>query len=158
VARASHKHFVVVVAAATALALGACGSDDDPDLPAACLGEASTYTQALRAAPQEVRLDGETPISECLTPDQDGGQLATVGRQMVVAATTLNGEARRDPSGPEAIQLGYLVGAIERGAEGIHADLVRRVNSAARFGPDGLLPAEFERTFGQGYAAGLESG
>ena len=33
------------------------------------------------------------------------------------------------------------------------------LNSAARFSPDGSLPpAEFERTFGRGYAAGLESG
>jgi hypothetical protein len=144
--------------AAAVVALGACGSDDESDVASACLGDASSYTQALRAAPEQVRLDGETPISECLTPDQEGGQLATIGREMVVVATALNADARRDPTGPEAVQLGYLVGAIERGAEGIHADLVRRVNSAARFGPDGLLPAEFERTFGQGYAAGLESG
>ena len=34
----------------------------------------------------------------------------------------------------------------------------RRLNTAARFSPDGLLPPEFERTFGEGYAAGLESG
>jgi hypothetical protein len=77
---------------------------------------------------------------------------------MVVTATRLNTDARRNPSGEQAVQLGYLVGAIERGAEGIHADLVRRVNSAARSSPEGLLPAEFERTFGEGYAAGLESG
>ena len=149
---------LIAALAAGALALGACGSDDETDVAAACLGDASAYASALRSAPDEVRLDGETPISECLVPNQEGGQLATIGRQMVVAATRLNTDARRDPAGPEAVQLGYLVGAIERGGEGIHADLVRRVNSAARFGPEGLLPAEFERTFGQGYAAGLESG
>jgi hypothetical protein len=78
---------------------------------------------------------------------------------MIAAATDLNGDARGDPTGPAAVQLGFLVGAIERGADSIHADLVRRVNSAARFSPGGgLLPAEFERTFGQGYSAGLDSG
>jgi hypothetical protein len=147
-----------ILAAAGALVLAACGSDDDNDIPAACLGDASAYEAALAGAPEEARLDGETPISECLLPNQEGGQLATVGRQMVVAATRLNTDARRDPSGAEALQLGYLVGAIERGSEGIHADLGRRVNTAARFSPEGLLPAEFERTFGEGYAAGLESG
>jgi hypothetical protein len=143
---------------AASLALAACGDDGDTDVAAACLGDASTYTQALGSAPEQVRLAGETPISECLVADQEGGQLATIGRQMVVVATRLNTDARQDPTGPEAVQLGYLVGAVERGSENIHADLVRRVNSAARFGPDGLLPAEFERTFGEGYAAGLESG
>ncbi len=77
---------------------------------------------------------------------------------MIAAATDLNAAAQEDPTGPEALQLGRLVGAVERGSEGIHADLVRRLNSAARFSPEGLLPAEFERTFGDGYAAGLESG
>ncbi|HZA57670.1 MAG TPA: hypothetical protein VE523_00615 [Solirubrobacterales bacterium] len=146
------------VLASAALALTACGSEDDSEIPAACLGDVSSYESALAQAPAEARLDGETPISECLVPDQEGGQLASVGRQMVVTATRLNTDARRNPSGEQAVQLGYLVGAIERGAEGIHADLVRRVNSAARSSPEGLLPAEFERTFGEGYAAGLESG
>jgi hypothetical protein len=149
---------LIAALAAGALVLGACGSDDDSDVAAACLGDAAAYTEALRSAPREVRLDEETSISECLIANQEGGQLATIGRRMVVVATRLNTDARQDPTGAEALQLGYLVGAVERGSEGIHADLVRRLNSAARFGPDGLLPAEFERTFGQGYAAGLESG
>jgi hypothetical protein len=114
--------------------------------------------RALAAAPGEVRLEGDTPISDCLVPEQEGGDLAGVGQEMVKAATDLNAAARRDPTGREAVQLGYLIGAVERGAEGIHADLVRRINAAARFSPQGLLPAEFERTFGPGYRAGLESG
>jgi hypothetical protein len=144
--------------ACAGLALGACSSDSDEELPTACLADSDAYVAALATAPDQVRLQGETPISDCLLPDQEGGQLATVGQQMVAAATDLNVAAQDDPEGPEAIWLGYLVGAIERGAEGIHADLVRRVNSAARFSADGLLPASFERTFGEGYAAGLESG
>ena len=77
---------------------------------------------------------------------------------MIAAATELNAAAQEDPGGPEALQLGYLIGAVERGSEGIHADLGRRLDTAARYSQNGLLPAEFERTFGQGYAAGLESG
>jgi hypothetical protein len=140
-----------------ALAAG-CGDDGDEGTPSACLGAPADYTAALGAAPNEVLLQGETPISDCLTSAQEGGQLAAAGKSMVGAATSLNADAREDPTGPAAVQLGYLVGAIERGSEGIHADLVRRVNSAARFSPKGLLPPEFERTFGEGYSAGLESG
>lgn len=148
----------LLAAAVAAAALAGCSSDEDEQAPAACLTDGAGYIRALDAAPDEVRLEGDTPISDCLTPAQGGGELAQVGGEMIAAATVLNGEARKDPTGPAALQLGYLVGAVERGAEGIHADLVRRINSAARFGPDGLLPAEFERTFGQGYQAGNESG
>jgi hypothetical protein len=138
--------------------LAGCGSEPSDRAPSACLTGSAQYVAALKAAPGDVRLQGETPISDCLTTDQGGGELAQIGQEMVAAATVLNGEARKDPTGPAAVQLGYLVGAVERGASGIHADLVRRINSAARFSPGGLLPAEFERTFGQGYAAGKESG
>lgn len=147
-----------LAAACAALAAAGCSSDEDQELAPACLAGADAYLAALASAPESVRLEGETPISECLLPEQEGGQLATVGGEIVQAATELNIAAQEDPAGPEAVQLGYLVGAIERGAEGIHADLVRRVNSAARFSEQGLMPAEFERTFGEGYAAGLESG
>lgn len=135
-----------------------CSSQRDERLPAACLAGSGAYLAALESAPRQVRLAGETPISDCLPSDQEGGELATVGGELVRAATALNLAARRDREGAEGVRLGYLVGAIERGAEGIHADLVRRVNSAARYSPDGLPPAGFERGFGRGYAAGLESG
>lgn len=148
---------VTALAVAAALAAG-CSKSEPEGTPEACLAGADAYELALEAAPAEVRLEGETPISDCLVPEQEGGDLALVGEQVVKVATDLNVAAARDPSGPAALRLGYLVGAVERGAEGIHADLVRRLNAAARFSPDGLLPAEFERTFGEGYAAGLESG
>lgn len=153
------------LAAPTALALAClallgagCSKDEDEAAPSACVGGTDAYLAALETAPGEVRLDGDVPISDCLTPEQEGGQLATIGSQMVAAATTLNKAVQQNPTGPEAVQLGYLVGAVERGAEGIHADLVRRLNAAARYSPEGLLPAEFEGTFGEGYNAGLESG
>ena len=143
--------------AMAALAPG-CSSDEEELAPSACLTGSDAYVQALGTAPDVVLLEGEDPISDCLTPDQEGGQLASIGKEMIDAATQLNAAAQEDPTGPEALQLGYLVGAVERGSEGIHADLVRRLNAAARFSPDGLLPPEFERTFGEGYAAGLETG
>ena len=78
---------------------------------------------------------------------------------MIVAATKLNAEARRDPAGPAPLELGYLLGAVSKGADAIHTDLVSRLNSAARFSQTGgTLPATFERAFGRGYAAGRQSG
>jgi hypothetical protein len=133
--------------------LAGCSSGDHKSAPAACLTDSAAYIQALRTAPADVRLGGSTPISECLTSGQEGGELSQIGQEVVTAATVLNDQARKDPAGQSTVQLGYLVGALERGAEGIHADLVRRVNSAARFKLE-PPPAEFDR----GYEAGRDNG
>lgn len=151
------------VAAAGALVwaggVAGCSGGEGDETPAACLEGGDAYLEALAAAPEQVALGAGTPISDCLVPEQSGGDLAAVGEEMVAAATTLNAEAREHPGGPATVRLGYLVGAVERGAEGIHADLVRRLNAAARFSPSReIQPASFERSFGRGYAAGLESG
>ena len=153
------KRTLATLALFAAVAVAGCGGEDEPT-PSACLTEAAAYRDALVTAPDEVTLEDGTAISECLVPEQEGGELARVGEAMIATATDLNADAREDPTGEATVQLGYLVGAVERGSEGIHADLIRRLNAAARFSPEGanLLPAEFERTFGTGYAAGLESG
>jgi hypothetical protein len=141
--------------------LGACGSSNGNDeTPAACLNGPDAYLKALAAAPGEVRLAAGTLISDCLVAGQDAGELATAGRAMVVAATRLNAEASSDSAGTAPAELGYLVGAVKRGSGetgGIHADLVRRLEAAARFSP-GELPAQFERGYEEGYAAGAKSG
>lgn len=140
-------------------ALG-CGDQDD-STPVACLEGATTYEQALAAAPGEVRLDGETAISDCLAPNQTAGDLARVGEAMVAAATELNAEARAE-GGDAAVQLGYLLGAAERGSEeseGIHSDLVRRLTVAARYAPDKQpLSPEFLRAYREGFEAGRSGG
>jgi hypothetical protein len=148
------------IVTALALGLAGCTSQEDEETPSACLTEAPAYLQALQSAPGEVRLEGGTPISDCLPPEQDGGELAQVGSAMVAAATELNGEARADPGGEATVELGYLSGAVSRGADSIHTDLARRVTTAAQFSPEGsgTLSAEFLRAFGRGYEAGRETG
>jgi hypothetical protein len=149
---------LALVAAAIALIAG-CGSSQDDQAPAVCLVGNEAYLKALEKAPGPVLLGSTTPISDCLVPQQEGGQLASIGQEMVVAATKLNGEARRDPGGPASVELGYLLGAVSKGADPIHTDLVRRLNSSAHFSETGgALPASFERGFGRGYAAGRSSG
>ena len=139
--------------------IAGCGNTQDDQAPAACLADNQAYLKALGHAPEPVLLGGTTPISDCLVPQQEGGQLASIGQEMVVAATKLNVESRRNPAGPAPLQLGYLLGAVSKGADSIHTDLVRRLNSAARFSQTGgTLSAGFERSFGRGYAAGRRSG
>jgi hypothetical protein len=137
-----------------------CGSSDGGDTPAACLAPAATYLKALEAAPDPVRLAGETPISGCLVKDQSGGDLADLGASLVRAATLLSAAAKRDPGGEQTLRLGYLVGAVQEGASetsGIHTDLVRRIEASARYlKPRGT--SSFDLAYARGYAAGRSGG
>lgn len=159
--RHSLRPLAALAVASAAVFAGACGDSDD-GTPIACLEGTPTYLAALEDAPGVVRLDGETLISECLTANQAGGDLAEVGTAMVAAATKLNAEARAQPGGASNLQLGYLLGAAERGAEGsegIHAELVRRLSAAARYSPDNQpLPSAFLRTYREGFDAGSAGG
>jgi hypothetical protein len=148
----------IALIAAAIVAISGCGAKKNDLAPAACLASNQGYLRALERAPAEVRLAGTTPISDCLVPEQDAGQLANIGREMIVAATKLNAEARQG-SEPATVQLGYLIGAVSKGADAIHTDLVRRINASAQFSETGgTLPAAFQRAFGRGYAAGHSSG
>lgn len=150
--------------ALVALALGAGCGEEEAETPVACLGGAEAYVDALESAPGEVRLEGTTPISDCLTEDQPPGDLSDVSQAAVGAATELNRRLLDRFDEETAVQLGYLVGAVQEGAAttgGIHDDLVRRLDAAARNtgGADpGTLGVEFERAFGEGYGAGQSSG
>jgi hypothetical protein len=143
-------------------ALAGCGSSGGDATPSACLDSASAYLSALRAAPGQVRLGSDTPISECFGATQGAGELANVGQTVIRVATQLNAGARRDPGGPQTVMLGYLAGAVHEGAShsaGADSELVRRLDAAARFKPGGgILGAAFERAFGKGYAAGQQDG
>lgn len=151
---------LAAIVLAAVLAIG-CGDQDD-STPVACLEGAGAYERALAAAPDQVLLAGETPISDCLPRNQAGGDLARVGEAMVDVTTALNAEARAEPGGDSNLQLGYLLGAVERGSEeseGIHADLVRRLTVAARYAPGRQpLSEEFLRAYRTGYAAGQSDG
>jgi hypothetical protein len=143
------------------LAAAGCGGTDD-STPVACLSGSPAYLRALEAAPGEVKLAGEVPISECLAENQQAGELATVGGTMLKAATELNAEARADPGAAANVRLGYLIGAAQAGAEGtdgIHSELVRRLVAAATYSPGKqVLTKEFERAYRQGFDAGLAKG
>ena len=107
-----------------------------------------------------MRLAEGTPISDCLVDDQSAGDLADVGASLVRAATLLSALAERDPGGPQTVQLGYLIGAVQEGASrtsGIHADLVRRLEAASRYQKSQGTNA-FDLAYARGYAAGRRGG
>lgn len=150
-----------LLAAVCLIVVPGCGSQND-STPVACLEGAGAYEKALREAPGEVLLSGETPISDCLTQNQSGGDLARVGEATVETATALNAKAREEDGGQAAVELGYLLGAAQRGAEdseGIHTDLVRRLTVAARFAPgkEPLSP-QFLSAYREGFDAGHSGG
>ena len=135
-----------------AIAITGCDGTSN-DTPVACLEGSSFYLGKDR---------GDVRISDCLAENQQAGDLATVGTAMLSAATRLNAEARAEPGGAANVQLGYLLGAAQRGAartEGIHAELIRRLAAAARYSPDNRsLPASFQRAYREGFDTGRAQG
>jgi hypothetical protein len=151
----------VSLAAGVALVAVGCGSQGE-STPVVCLEGAPVYEKALRDAPGEVLLRGETPISDCLASNQQAGDLARVGEAMIETATSLSAKAREEDGDDAAVQLGYLLGAATRGAEsseGIHAELVRRLTVAARYAPDKEpLSPRFLSAYREGFGAGHSGG
>ena len=116
-----------------ASALSACGGAGREPLSPACREGSASVRTALRDAPRTVTLDGE-PLSGCLRSARDGGDLSEVGMGFLDAAAQLAPAAVKAPEGPEALQLGYLVGAARRGVpgeQGPSAELVRRLTNEA---------------------------
>lgn len=151
----------IVLTVVVALAVAGCGEPSD-STPVACREGSGAYLAALHHAPGAVELPGGVPISDCLAENQKAGDLATVGTALVEVATRLNSEARADPGGAANVQLGYLLGAAQRGADrtdGIHSELIRRLAVAARYSPDNRpLPPAFARAYRQGFDAGKARG
>jgi hypothetical protein len=139
-----------------ALLMAGCGRGGTADLPAACgfPDGASTVQSALAHAPAAVTIDG-TPLSKCLGRDADAADVQSVGAAYVGAASGLAARVRANPRGAAAVQLGYLVGAVRRGASktaGIHYELERRVEQELS-GVDVHSP-EFTRGERAGEASG----
>jgi hypothetical protein len=155
---------LLLAAALGAALLAGCGggAHKDEHAPAACREGEATFLDALKAAPGEVLLAGEAPISDCLIVGAEEGELADLGEGALAAATKLSSEARAEPGGKAAVELGYLLGAIARGSadtEGVHAELLRRLTVAARYAPDGEpLSPQFLAAYEKGFAAGRSHG
>lgn len=162
--RAARTTLALLLLVATAAGLAGCGggASREEHAPPVCREDTAVILEALRAAPGEVVLASETPISDCLVAGAEEGELADFGEVALAAATKLNGEARAEPGGSAAVELGYLLGAVARGSaetEGVHAELLRRLTVAARFAPGGEpLSPRFLAGYEKGFAAGRDGG
>jgi hypothetical protein len=136
-----------------AVLVAGCGGDPKP--PVACSSGARLVLGALRDAPGAVKVDG-TPISTCVKRSLGTGEMQTLGFTYVAAANSL---LKRIPhSNDAALQLGFLVGAVRRGANetnGIQLELLRRLEQVAGVdGPPGAAGTAYRR----GMAAGEDRG
>lgn len=117
-------------AAVAALAATGCSTSDESEVPVACRSGEDAFLRALADAPEPVRLEGQTPISDCFARQTDQADLQTVGAALTDAASSLARDARNSGTGDAAVELGYLIGATRRGAEetpALYDELVRRL-------------------------------
>jgi hypothetical protein len=126
---------VACTLALLALAIGGCGSRTPP--ARACIeAQPADVLQALTRAPGQVALADGTSLSQCVRRTIDDSRLQTLGAMLTRAADQL---ARRMRSSDDAaLQLGFLIGAVERGAAqaaGLQGELANRIAGAAP--PDG---------------------
>lgn len=134
---------------------GACSSSTAPPSPA-CIESAQTVEAALASAPARVRLHDGTSLSQCIAHAMDEGSLQNVGDTFVTVASDLEARARAQPSA--ALQLGYLVGAVRRGASttnGVGLELQRRIEAAGALPGAGAASLRAEH---DGIVAGRRDG
>jgi hypothetical protein len=121
---------VLIPTLCCALAASGCSSTPKPPSPA-CVESPQAVEAALAGAPGAVRLRDGTRLSECVSHAVEQGPLEDVGATFVLAAGDLETRARTDRVA--ALRLGYLLGAVRRGASttnGVGLELVRRIESA----------------------------
>jgi hypothetical protein len=108
----------------------------------------------LKHAPGAARFaDGKTKLSDCLVVSSDTADLQAFSAAVLDEATFLRRSARTDPGGTALVELGYLRGALHRGADaGLQDEFLRRLD-------DELLGVDTQSAdFRRGEAAGNASG
>jgi hypothetical protein len=131
-------------------------SNDDAALPASCRDGSQAVASALRAAPGDVALRDGTKLSTCLRRADSDAELQEVGLSYTSVASRLVQAVPR--SNAAALELGYLVGAAQRGAEktqGVGLELQRRLEQAIGIGGP---PASRRAAYERGLAAGRSRG
>jgi len=154
----SARPIASLLLAATALALAGCGSDPDGDGLAAGCANREQIAAALQAAPGAVSLESGTTISGCVNSARSDADLMTLGFAITAVADRL-AEEGREGDRQAALELGFLVGAADRGAstsQGIQSELAYRLESSARRIEDAGPQAR--AAFEEGRSAGRRQG
>jgi hypothetical protein len=146
------------LAVVVALALASCG-EEERSVPSACTGGAAAVQRALAAAPGAVVLPDGSRLSECVAHADTDAELQSTGLTLTAAADGLADRAQRGDT-VAALQLGYLAGAMRRGAArtaGVGSELQRRIEQAGAYvAADGGAAAG--RALRRGLAAGEARG
>lgn len=119
----------LLASAAVLLALVAAGCrEEDPTYPPECANGPAALRDALAKAPDgEVAIEG-VKLSDCLVASQDAGPLASFGGSVTTVAADLVPRARAGDD-RAALQLGFLNGALRRGADAtVHEELLFRLD------------------------------
>jgi copper chaperone CopZ len=125
---------VAALALLLCLALAACG-EQQRVVPASCTTGAKVIERALAKAPGAVRLPDGTALSACVTAADTDAELQTMGLVFTTVADSLAERAQRGDA-EAAMRLGYLAGAVRRGAEhtaGVALELERRISRAGAY-------------------------
>jgi hypothetical protein len=142
----------LLLVALSLLTLLASCRQEPPTYPPECSNGPAAVRGALARAPDgEVAIEG-VRLSECLVASSDAGPLASFGGSVIEVAADL---ARRARAGDEraALELGYLRGALRRGADPTaHDELLFRLDQELSR-VDRSAPA-----YRRGEAAGRERG
>lgn len=134
--------------------LAGCGNHDVSVAPE-CGEGAATVRSALAKAPGDVRLRDHVRISDCFQQAASAADVQTIGAIFIETADQLAERVRVAPRSHAAVELGYLLGAVRRGAgteSGIHYEAERRFEEAL-VGLRTDTP-EFRRGLAAGHAAG----
>lgn len=120
-----------VVCVLALLAFGGCG-DRTPPAQACMEAQRADVLQALAHAPRHVALADGTSLSQCVRRTIDDSRLQALGATLTAAADELTQRTRA--SDAAAFQLGFLIGAVDRGAAqaaGLQGELANRIAGAA---------------------------
>jgi hypothetical protein len=131
--RAVARTLCVGCALACLLALGCSRTSGSDSSPASCVsgspaGRVAAFRAALASAPGPVRLKDGTSIADCLSHDADSGDLQNVGSMLLTITQQLVDSGAHDSR--TLVQIGYLSGAVRRGAEHSQVDgeIERRID------------------------------
>ncbi len=125
---------LLALVALTTLA-GCSRTSGSEKVPSACVdGDPSTRVAALRSAlaqaPGPVSFQDGTKISDCLAHDADSGDIQEVGSMLLTLTQQVMGSASGPRDGRALVELGYIEGAVHRGAakaQGVDGEIERRI-------------------------------
>jgi hypothetical protein len=126
--------------------------EEDATYPPECSNGPAAVRSALAQAPDgEVAIEG-VKLSDCLVPSSDAGPLASFGGSATTVAAELAARAREGDE-RAAMQLGFLRGALQRGADPtVHEELLFRLDQEI------LRVNRRSAAYERGEAAGRERG